>query len=238
MTKGTLHLIPNVLAENAIHTIPAYLKQVVTDIKIWYVEEIRSARRFLKAMNKEIVIDDLTFYILNEHENDSLQYAGKLLDQGSDIGLISEAGCPAVADPGSELVQLAHKINARVKPHTGPNSILLALMASGFNGQQYAFHGYLPNKQPMLSQKILELERESKQKNVSQFFIETPYRNDQMIQELIKHCHPETRLCIAVQLSGANETIISEPVSQWKRRTISFHKQPAVFGLYAGTNEK
>lgn len=237
MPKGTLHLIPNILAENAIHTIPAYLKQVVSDIKIWYVEEIRSARRFLKAMNKEIVIDELTFHILNEHEHASLQFATKLLEQGNDIGLISEAGCPAVADPGSELVQIAHKINATVKPHTGPNSILLALMASGFNGQQYMFHGYLPNKQPMLTQKILELERESKQRNISQFFIETPYRNDQMIQELIKHCQGATRLCVAANLSGANEIILSEPVSQWKRRTISFHKQPAVFGIYAGNNE-
>ncbi len=232
MEKGTLHLVPNVLAEQSIHIIPSYLKEVVTGIKIWYVEEIRSARRFLKAMNKEIVIDDLTFYMLNEHEKDSLQYAKKILEAGTDIGMISESGCPGVADPGSSLAQLAHQINAKVKPHVGPNSILLALMASGFNGQHFQFHGYLPNKQPMLNQKLQEIERESKANNVSQFFIETPYRNDQMIKEILKNCHDETRLCVAANLTGEAERIISLPIKKWKQLTVSFHKQAAVFGMY------
>ena len=233
MQKGKLHLIPNVLAENAIYTIPNYLIQVVTEIKIWYVEEIRSARRFLKAMNKEIVIDNLTFYILNEHEQTSLQFAKKILLDGNDIGMMSESGCPSVADPGNELVKIAHDNEVIIKPHVGPNSILLALMASGFNGQHFEFHGYLPNKQPMLSQKIIEIERDSKTRNVSHFFIETPYRNDQMIKELIKHCNDQTRICIAANLTGEHEKILSYTVKHWKSQTVSFHKQPAIFGIYA-----
>jgi 16S rRNA (cytidine1402-2'-O)-methyltransferase len=154
------------------------------------------------------------------------------LEAGTDIGMISESGCPGVADPGSSLAQLAHQINAKVKPHVGPNSILLALMASGFNGQHFQFHGYLPNKQPMLNQKLQEIERESKANNVSQFFIETPYRNDQMIKEILKNCHDETRLCVAANLTGEAERIISLPIKKWKQLTVSFHKQPAVFGIY------
>jgi len=232
MQSGTLHLIPNFLDVNSPHTIPAYLVQVVTDIKIWYVEEIRSARRYLKAMNRDIIIDNLNFHILNEHENASLKFAATFLQEGKDIGMISESGCPAVADPGSALVQIAHEINATVKPHTGPNSILLALMGSGFNGQHYQFNGYLPNKQPMLTQKILDLEKESKLRNVSQFFIETPYRNDQMIREILKTCQPETRFCVAANLTTPNERILSLSIKKWKTVTESFHKKPAVFGLY------
>ena len=233
MQLGKLHLVPNVLAENAIYSIPAYLKPIVTGIKIWYVEEIRSARRFLKAMNKEIIIDDLTFYILNEHEQESLQYAKKLFLEGHDIGMISESGCPSVADPGNELVKIAHEVKTIVKPHIGPNSILLALMASGFNGQHFEFHGYLPNKQPNLSQKIIELENDSKLRNVSHFFIETPYRNDQMIKELIKHCHEQTRLCVAANLTAETEKILSMSIKEWKQQSESFHKQPAIFGMYS-----
>ena len=184
-------------------------------------------------MNKEIIIDDLTFYILNEHEQESLQYAKKLFLEGHDIGMISESGCPSVADPGNELVKIAHEVKTIVKPHIGPNSILLALMASGFNGQHFEFHGYLPNKQPNLSQKIIELEKDSKLRNVSHFFIETPYRNDQMIKELIKHCHEQTRLCVAANLTAETEKILSMSIKEWKQQATSFHKQPAIFGIYA-----
>ena len=233
MQKGILHLIPNLLAPDQPQVIPSYIADIVSGLNVFYVEEIKSARRFLKKMNKDIVIDHLTFFMLNEHENNSLQEAEKILNQGVSIGYISEAGCPAVADPGQELVALAHRIEAEVKPHVGPNSILLALMASGFNGQQFQFHGYLPNKQPMLSQKIKEIEAESRIKNCSQLFIETPYRNHQLLDELLKHCNPNTRLCIAANLTAIDEKIISKTIKEWKQTEISIHKIPAVFVLYA-----
>jgi 16S rRNA (cytidine1402-2'-O)-methyltransferase len=232
MSKSVLHLIPNVMAEQSAHVIPIYLKEIVTNMSTFYVEEIKSARRFLKMMNREINIDALTFYMLNEHEKDSLQQAPMLFKNNETIGLISEAGCPNIADPGQELVAMAHQHNVKVIPHVGPNSILLALMASGFNGQQFQFHGYLPNKQPMLSQKIKELELESKLKNCTQIFIETPYRNDQLLQELVKHCSAETRICVACNLTGQDEQIVSLPVKAWKQKSISFHKKPAVFLIY------
>lgn len=227
-----LHLIPNIMAEGSAHVIPSYLKEIVSHIKIFYVEEIKSARRFLKMMNREINIDELTFFILNEHETESLSEAKTLFLKGQMIGMISEAGCPSVADPGAKLVEIAHQCSIKVIPHVGPNSILLALMASGFNGQQFQFLGYLPNKQPMLSQKIQEIERESLQKNCTQIFIETPYRNDQLLQEILKHAHPDTKICVACNLTGANELIVSKTVAQWKKESLSFHKKPAIFLLY------
>ncbi|MBK7762107.1 MAG: SAM-dependent methyltransferase [Bacteroidetes bacterium] len=232
MPTGTVHLIPNVLCEDGIYVIPNYMKALVTEIKIWYVEDLKSARRFLKKMNREIIIDDLTFYVLNEHENESLQFAKKILLDGNEIGMMSESGCPGVADPGSELVALAHEMGASVKPHVGPNSILLTLMGSGFNGQHFTFHGYLPNKQPFLTQKIQALEKESMQTSCAMFFIETPYRNHQLLTEIIKCCHPETMLCIGIDLTSADEKIISVPIKRWKTTELSFHKKPAVFGLF------
>lgn len=232
MPLGTVHLIPNLLSEDGIHVIPIYLKALVTDIKIWYVEDLKSARRFLKKMNREIEIDTLTFYMLNEHENDSLLYAKKILLEGNVIGMMSESGCAGVADPGSELVAIAHEIGAKVKPHVGPNSILLTIMGSGFNGQHFTFHGYLPNKQPFLTQKIQALEKESMLTSCAMFFIETPYRNQQLLSEIIKNCQPETMLCIGIDLTSTEEKIISLPIKKWKSMEISFHKKPAVFGIF------
>jgi 16S rRNA (cytidine1402-2'-O)-methyltransferase len=232
MPKSVLHLIPVHLAEQAHYVLPEYLHALVSRIKIWFVEDLRSARRYLKAMNSQIVIDELQFFLLNEHEQHSLQEAKRFFQIGSEIGMISESGCPGVADPGSALVAIAHESGVIVKPHTGPNSILLTLMASGFNGQHFQFHGYLPNKQPMLTQKIVEIERESKQKQVSQFFIEAPYRNDQLIKELCKACHPDTLLCVAVDLTAEQEEIRTMPIRKWREWTSSFHKRPAVFGIF------
>lgn len=233
MSKACLHLIPNILAENSAHKMPQYLVDIVHQIKIFYVEEIRSARRFLKMIDKQIVIDDLEFHILNEHHQESLSLVKGFLHSGNSIGYISEAGCPAVADPGQDLVKIAHEINVQVIPHIGPNSIILALMASGFNGQQFYFHGYLPNKQPMLTSKIKEIESHSRLQNCTEIFIETPYRNNQMIQELLKHCHDQTRLCVAANLTSVDELIVSKTVKEWKKVETSFHKIPAVFLLYA-----
>ncbi len=221
------------LAENALHALPPYLIEIVNSLQVFYVEEIKSARRLLRAFNKEFNIDACQFFILNEHHDEDLARASDFFQKGISIGLISEAGCPNVADPGQNLVEIAHQHQVKIVPHIGPNSILLTLMASGFNGQQFQFHGYLPNKQPMLSQKIKEIELESRQKNATQLFIETPYRNDQLLQELMKTCHPETRLCVAANLTAENEVIISQSIKKWKNATISFHKQAAVFALYA-----
>lgn len=231
--KSSLHLIPNVLAENALHAIPSYLIEVINSLQVFYVEEIKSARRLLRALNKEFNIDACQFFILNEHHEEDLGKATDFFRQGISIGLISEAGCPNVADPGQNLVEIAHQHHVKIIPHIGPNSILLTLMASGFNGQQFQFHGYLPNKQPMLSQKIKEIELESRQKNCTQLFIETPYRNDQLLQELIKIGHPDTHLCVAANLTAENEIIISQSLKKWKNTNTSFHKQAAVFAIYA-----
>lgn len=233
MQKGVLHLIPNLLSPDQTQAIPSYIADIVSSLKVFYVEEIKSARRFLKKMNKDIVIDHLTFFMLNEHENTSLAEATKFLNQGISIGYISEAGCPAVADPGQELVALAHQLGAEVKPHVGPNSILLALMASGFNGQQFRFLGYLPNKQPMLTQKIKEIEAESQSNNCTQIFIETPYRNHQLMEELMKHCNPNTKLCVAANLTANDEKIWTKTIREWKQTEMAIHKIPAVFVLYA-----
>ena len=231
--QSSLHLIPNVLAEKAIHALPSYLVEVVNSLRVFYVEEIKSARRLLRSLNKEFDIDACQFFILNEHHEEDLSKAISFFKQGISIGLISEAGCPNVADPGQNLVEFAHQHHVKIIPHIGPNSILMTLMASGFNGQHFQFHGYLPNKQPMLGQKIKDIETESRQKNCTQLFIETPYRNDQLLQELIRACHPETRLCIAANLTGENEIIISQSLKKWKNASHSFHKQAAVFALYA-----
>ncbi len=229
MKKGCLHLIPNVLAEKKAETLPPYLIPILSTLQHFCVEEIKSTRRLLKLLNKEINIDNLHFYYLNEHENTHIGEVIKLLNQGIDVAYISEAGCPGIADPGQELVNQAHFHQIPVKPYVGPNSILLALMASGFNGQQFKFHGYLPNKYPQLSLKIKELEQESKVQHLTQIFIETPYRNHQLIEELIKTCLPETRLCVACNLTADDEVIISKPIKAWKNMNLNFHKKPCVF---------
>ncbi|MBP6456247.1 MAG: SAM-dependent methyltransferase, partial [Chitinophagaceae bacterium] len=141
---------------------------------------------------------------------------------------------PAVADPGKELIALAHQLKIKIKPHVGPNSILLTLMASGFNGQQFSFHGYLPNKQPQLNQKISALEKQSQLNNETILFIETPYRNEQLKTTLLQNCHPETQLCIAANLTSNEEIIITKKIKEWKNETLNFHKIPAVFAIYAG----
>ncbi len=233
MKKGKLHLIPNLLAENTAHKMPQYLKDIIASVKTFYVEELRSARRFMKALDKQMNIDALTFYLLNEHQHEELSVAEKLLLEGQDIAYISEAGCPAVADPGQELVILAHRIGVTVVPHIGPNSLIMALMASGFNGQQFYFHGYLPNKQPQLTNKIKELELHSRTFHCTEIFIETPYRNHQLLSEMVKHCHDNTRVCLAINLTAENETVLSKSVRDWKKTDLNFHKMPAVFLLYA-----
>ena len=237
MATGKLHLIPNILTENGHAALPAYLSDLVSSISFFVVEEIRSARRLLKKLNPSIEIDALEFRMMNEHEKeiplDAIQF---LLNHG-DVGFISEAGCPGIADPGQALAAEAHRRGIEVCPHTGPNSLLLALMASGFSGQHFTFHGYLPNKQPQLSQKIKELELDSQRRNASQLFIETPYRNEQLLAELIRTAKPDTRLCIAIGLTGPSQRIETKAMKAWANKDYSLHKIPAVFIVFAGQSE-
>ncbi len=226
-----LHLIPTPLAENALHTIAPYLHPIIAEIKIWCVEDIRTARRFLKSINKSIDIDTLTFYIVNKDTPVDVQQLTAHFNANQIVGLMSEAGCAAVADPGSDVVALAQKCNMQVVPHLGPNSILMALMGSGFNGQKFTFHGYLPIKNPDRKLAIKKLETESIANNCTQLFIETPYRNNQMLEEIISTCHASTKICIAMHLTGQDELIKTKTVAEWKKTTIDLHKKPVVFVL-------
>jgi 16S rRNA (cytidine1402-2'-O)-methyltransferase len=228
---STLHIIPTPLApeENANNWL--HLKDVITNIKIWYVEDLRTARRFLKFVNKEIDIDSLTIFIVNEQTNTDLQKVNAYFSNGQDIGLLSDAGCPAVADPGSELVAIAQQNNVMVKPYVGPNSILLALMGSGMHGQTFMFHGYLPVKNPERTKVIKQLETHSRQTNCTEIFIETPYRNNQIMQDILAACSNDTKICIAVDLTAPTQSILTKTVKEWKSISIDYHKRPAVFLL-------
>jgi 16S rRNA (cytidine1402-2'-O)-methyltransferase len=226
-----LFLVPNVLSEGDWQNVlPAGVLSILTNTRFFIVENIRTARRFLKQVNKEIDIDSLTFFELNKYTQPS-ELHGFLqpIEQGFDIAVISEAGCPGVADPGADIVQIAHKKNIKVVPVVGPSSILLALMASGLNGQNFAFLGYLPVKSGERIRAISNLERNAKNDRQTQIFIETPYRNNQMINDLLKTCSPSTLLCIAADITGENEFIVTKTIQQWKSSIPDLHKIPAIF---------
>jgi len=231
---ATIYLIPSMLAENATETIPVYVLDAVKKCQVIFAENERSARRFLKSMDKEIIIDNFEWFAIHKAEAEQLnQFRNKIKEQ-KNIAIISEAGCPGVADPGQVLVDAAQEMNCTIKPLVGPSSILLALMASGMNGQQFEFAGYLPIDNMERAKKIKELEAASAKNNSTKIFIETPYRNNQLVESIIQHCNGKTRLCIAVNITGANESIITRPVSFWKSNKPELHKQPAIFLLYAG----
>ena len=195
--KGIVYLIPSLLDENGLDAIPSYIITAVKDCKVFFVENERTARRYLKQIWKEIIIDDYEWFTIHKAEEEVQNIFKEKLKEGKNIGIISEAGCPGVADPGQLLVATAQEMNVEVKPLVGPSSILLALMASGMNGQQFQFIGYLPIDIQQRIKAIKELEAESQKKNCTQIFIETPYRNNQLIETLLKTCKPSTRLCIS-----------------------------------------
>jgi len=233
--KGKLYLFPVTLGNNEQinRVIPPYNHKILHGIRYFVVENIRSARRFIRKTGHPFAIDDMQFFELNKHtrEEEVAAYL-KPLEEGEDMGVLSEAGTPAVADPGALMVQLAHAKKIQVVPLVGPNSIVLALMASGFNGQQFCFHGYLPITTPQRVKKIREIEQEAWQKSISQIFIETPYRNNQMLESLIKTCKPQTLLCVASDLTLPTEKVITLDMAGWKKETADFNKKPAVFILY------
>lgn len=229
---ATVYLIPTVLSEGATECLPAYILDAVKQCSVFFVENERTARRYLKLLWKEMVIDDYEWHNMKEVTPDvSTVFLQALKDQ-KNIGLISEAGCPGVADPGQALVALAQQKGAVVKPLVGPNSILLALMASGMNGQQFQFVGYLPIDTGERVKAIKSLEAESKQKSCTQIFIETPYRNNQLLEALVKTCHPQTQLCIAADLTGKEEKVQTKTVQQWKAALPPLHKRPVIFLLH------
>ena len=234
--KASLYLIPVTLGETPVSKVlPEYNAGVVAGIKHFIVENIRSARRFLKASVPEIDIDSLTFYELNEHTDPKTigGYLDPITKHGMDMGVVSEAGCPAVADPGALVVEMAHRKNVPVIPLSGPSSMIMAVMASGFNGQSFAFNGYLPVKAGERASKIRLLEARAWKENQTQLFIEAPYRNLKMLETLISVCRKDTRLCIAAGITCDEEYIHTHTIEEWKKQPEPpINKIPAIFLLY------
>lgn len=231
---ASLFLIPVTLGDTAISkALPDYNKTVVLSIKYFIVENLRTARRFLKQTEPNIDIDTLTFFILNKHTSrESIADFLKPAEEGNAVGIISEAGCPAIADPGAEVVALAQQKNIRVIPLVGPSSILLALMASGFNGQCFAFHGYLPIDSEQRIKTLKKLEQRIYSENQTQLFIETPYRNDKILGDILKTCKPSTKLCIAADITLDSEYIKTRSIDEWKKQKPDLSKRLCIFALY------
>ena len=213
-------------------SIPPGVSKTAVGLDVFIVENLRNARRYLKMLDRSIDIDRLTFYELNEHSlPEEIPTFLERAEQGTDIALISEAGVPGVADPGADVVRLAHAKGIRVVPLTGPSSILLALMASGLNGQSFCFHGYLPVKRPERIRKIREIEQVVIREKETQLFIEAPYRNDGLLSDILESCHPSTLLCIAADITLDSEYIYTRTVAQWAKQKPALHKRPVIFLL-------
>ncbi len=231
--KGILYLIPSPLSDCEVNqVIPQGVLDIISKVDIFIVEELRTARRYLSRAGRKGEIDNLTFYLLNEHtkEDEIIEYI-KIIQKGSDVALISEAGLPAVADPGAKLVELAHNYDICVNPLVGPSSLMLALMASGKNGQNFSFIGYLPIKSSERRAKIKELEILSNTKGVSNIIIETPYRNIALLNDIISACAGSTKLTIACDLTSSDSLIKTKSLSFWKSNMPDINKKPAVFIL-------
>ncbi len=233
---GTLYLIPTPLAEGVIAPLPEQTLEIIRRLKVFVVERGKTARQFIKQAEPPIPFSEMTFFELNKRtdSSDLPSFLRPALEDGQDIGILSEAGCPGVADPGADLVALAHQQGLEVVPLTGPSSILLALMASGLNGQQFAFHGYLPIKNPERKKALNDLERQSKKERQTQIFIETPYRNDGLLSDLLSAFNAQTRLCIAADLTAPDAYIKTKTILDWKRQAPPrLHKRPAIFLILA-----
>ncbi len=234
MPQTALYLIPVTLGDTPIdQVLPAYNREVIASIRHFVVENVRSARRFLKKSNPDICIDDLTFYELNRHtaETEVSSFLAPLR-KGVSVGIISEAGCPAVADPGAAVVAIAQREHLPVVPLVGPSSILMSLMASGFNGQSFAFQGYLPIEAGERAKRIKQLEQRVYTEDQTQIFIETPYRNHKMVEDLVRTCRPGTRLCVAANISCPDENIRTLTLGEWAKEKYNLQKTPAIFLLY------
>lgn len=230
---GKLYLLPVPLAEDALATIPEEVKLLSCRLKYYFVENVRTARRYLKSIDKSVDIDAIQFVEINNQTAPDLSLFRKWMKEGLEVGMMSEAGCPGMADPGSELAAAAQEMGATVIPLVGPSSLLLALMASGFNGQGFRFAGYLPVKEPMRAKAIKELELISAERRETQIFIETPYRNNPLFEQLSRLCKQNTKLCIAADITGANEFIKTMTIAAWAKQVPDLHKKPAIFLLMA-----
>jgi 16S rRNA (cytidine1402-2'-O)-methyltransferase len=228
-----VYLIPSVLDEQAINTIPLYIVDAIKNCHVIFAENERTARRFLKSICKEIIIDDYEWFTIHKAEEEQRNNFRQKIKDKKNIAIISEAGCPGIADPGQILIDIAQQMNITVKPLVGPSSILLALMASGMNGQQFEFVGYLPIDNVERIKTLKDLEISSQKKRSTIIFIETPYRNNQLIETLLKTCKLTTKICIAAELTGQREYVKTKSVGDWKNETIDFHKKPVIFLLLA-----
>jgi len=233
MQNGTLYLIPVPLAEEAAHkTYTPYLVDTINQIDTYIVENSKTARRFLKEAGLKTAQKDLIVHDYGKHNRTDLGQFFVELAAGKDVGLMSEAGCPGIADPGADIVAEAHKRGIKVVPLVGPSSILLALMASGFNGQSFAFLGYLPIDKEQRTKRIKDLDLSASRYKQTQIFIETPFRNNQLFEEVLKSCKPNTQICVASNLTGEDEYIKTQSVYNWRKEEIDLHKKPTIFLLY------
>ncbi|WP_121808448.1 SAM-dependent methyltransferase [Mucilaginibacter kameinonensis] len=236
MPYGTLYLIPVPLADDAAaKSFTPYLVDTINSIKEYIVENEKTARRFLKEAGLKTPQSELIIHDYGKHNRDmgNADFF-KGLQAGNDVGLMSEAGCPGVADPGAEIVDKAHRMGIKVVPLVGPSSILLALMASGFSGQSFAFHGYLPIDKVLRAKKIKELENTAIKLDQTQMFIETPFRNNPMLEEILKSGNPKTKLCIACDLTAATELVQTKTIADWQKKVPDLHKRPTIFLIYHG----
>jgi len=233
MAKGKLYLIPTTLgSETTQHIIPAEVAQLAIRLRSFAVEDIKSVRRYLRKLDREFPIDDSRFFVINKRSTvEDVMPVIRILLSGEDVGVISEAGCPGIADPGAELVAVAHQHEIHVHPLVGPSSILLTLIASGFNGQQFAFHGYLPKDRKERVRKIKDLEFNSRKAGVTNLFMETPFRNNNMIEDLLNELMDDTLLCIGSDLTNPNERIQTMTVAEWREKAYDLNKIPAIFAI-------
>ena len=228
---NTVYLIPSVLHEDGFASIPAYTLEAIKNCSVIFAENERTTRRFLKALDKTIIIDNFEWFTIHKAEAEQLQQFKTKISEKKNIAIVSEAGCPGIADPGQILIAAAQQLDCIIKPLTGPSSILLALMASGLNGQQFEFVGYLPVETSAREKMVQQLEQSSVKNNSTKIFIETPYRNNQLIESLLKVCHANTKLCIAVNLTGPDESVKTKSIRDWKSGKPDIHKMPAIFLL-------
>ncbi len=234
--KGKLYLIPTTLGDSPVsNVIPSYISEIINQTNFYIVENIRSARRYLIKAGIKTAIDDLHFFELNKRTDPKeIPSFFRPIGIGENVGVLSEAGVPSVADPGAEVVKIAHEKKIKVVPLVGPSSILMAIMASGMNGQNFAFVGYLPIKNPDRNKRIAFLEARSQKENQTQLFIETPYRNAKIISDILASCSNETRFCIACDISLETEFIKTKTVREWKKNIPKIDKRPAIFLIHKG----
>lgn len=232
--KGNLYLIPTTLGDNEpLEVLPISVKKIIELIDVYVVENEKTARRFIKKIAPQKIQANLKIRLIDKYANPiEIQRYLDVCEQGISVGLLSEAGVPAIADPGAAVVSLAHQKGVKVVPLVGPSSIILAMMASGFNGQNFAFNGYLPIENSEKKQRIKEFEKLASEKNQSQIFIETPYRNNKLLADLLSTLHQETQLCIAMDITLPTEFIATKKIKDWKNTQLEMHKRPAIFIIH------